>query len=295
VTTAASAGSGFDRADAVAVQPDGKIVAAGRAEAAGGDDFAVLRYTPSGGLDTSFDLDGKFVHAIGPSTLYDAIEAVAAVNGKIVAAGSSSDASEGLDFAVARYFQNDADSDARPDSGDNCPTTPNPDQADVDRDGLGNACDPVDNGIPSAGNDKLIGTNAGETICGLAGNDQILGLGGDDTLFGDGCGVKTKLAAAAKKPKGGNDKLFGGDGNDRLFGDGGNDLVDGGKGKDLLVGGRGKDRYRGGAGNDRIKAVDRKKDKVDCGKGKKDRATVDRKDKVKGCEKVKRKGKPKKG
>ena len=32
----------------------------------------------------------------------------------------------------------------------------------------------------------------------------------------------------------------------------------------------------------------RKRETVNCGKGKKDRATVDKTDKVKGCEKVKR-------
>lgn len=36
----------------------------------------------------------------------------------------------------------DRDSDGVPDSRDNCVEQPNPDQADLDRDGLGNACDP---------------------------------------------------------------------------------------------------------------------------------------------------------
>jgi hypothetical protein len=47
--------------------------------------------------------------------------------------------------------------------------------------------------------------------------------------------------------------------------------------------------YRAGAGNDSIKARNGKKETVDCGSGKKDTATVDKSDKVKGCENVKRK------
>ena len=37
--------------------------------------------------------------------------------------------------------ETDTDGDGIPDSGDNCPTTPNPDQADRDGDGIGDVCD----------------------------------------------------------------------------------------------------------------------------------------------------------
>jgi uncharacterized delta-60 repeat protein len=56
----------FDEAHAVVIQPDGKIVVAGRAENAtcGGagtafEDFAVVRYNTDGTLDTTFSSDGK--------------------------------------------------------------------------------------------------------------------------------------------------------------------------------------------------------------------------------------------
>jgi len=67
----------------------------------------------------------------------------------------------------------------------------------------------------------------------------------------------------------------------------GKDKLSGGSGKDKLIGGKGKDRMNGGAGNDRLLARDHKRDVVNCGKGKHDRAVVDRVDKVRGCEKVK--------
>jgi hypothetical protein len=37
-----------------------------------------------------------------------------------------------------------------------------------------------------------------------------------------------------------------------------------------------------------VSARNGKRDKIDCGAGKKDRAVVDKRDKVKGCERVKR-------
>jgi hypothetical protein len=43
-----------------------------------------------------------------------------------------------------------------------------------------------------------------------------------------------------------------------------------------------------GAGNDTIGARNGKRETVDCGAGKRDRATADRRDKVRGCEKVER-------
>jgi Ca2+-binding RTX toxin-like protein len=192
---------------------------------------------------------------------------------------------------------------------------------DSDGDGVPDVIDPAphDPSIPTPfgatnANNTITGTAAGETICGLLGNDVIRALGGNDTVFGDNCGVKAKFSRAVSGAggndaidggtgndtiygAGGADKLTGGDGNDKLFGGGGNDVLSGGKGNDSLDGGRGNDKltggpgvnkYSGGDGNDSINARNGKKETVNCGAGKKDLATVDKADKTKGCEKVKR-------
>jgi Thrombospondin type 3 repeat len=61
------------------------------------------------------------------------------------------DATFGYDNVLLQAMKADAppldtDHDGIPDSGDNCPTVFNPDQADNDGDGLGNACDSTPNG-----------------------------------------------------------------------------------------------------------------------------------------------------
>jgi hypothetical protein len=166
---------------------------------------------------------------------------------------------------------------------------------------------------PTNGNDSLTGTAAGETICGLLGNDSIDAGAGSDTIFGDACNDKVKLLFGAQVGDGndklngqdgddtlygaggkdtlrggkGSDKLFGGDGNDKLLGEAGKDTLDGGKGNDTLTGGADANKYKGGAGKDKISARNKKKDTVDCGAGK-DVAVLDKIDRAKGCETVKR-------
>jgi RTX calcium-binding nonapeptide repeat (4 copies)/Thrombospondin type 3 repeat len=187
----------------------------------------------------------------------------------------------------------DADGDGIPDASDACPITS--DLA-VPRNPRNGCPAPPSGPHATSGNDKLTGDNLANVICGLAGNDTVNGLGGNDTLWGDACNDKTKSLTAAAASDG-NDVLNGGDGNDKLYGAGGNDTLNGGKGNDKLFGGGGNDKlnggpgtntYSGGAGNDTVNARNGKKETVDCGSGKKDVATVDKKDKVKGCEKVKR-------
>ncbi|MET0752995.1 MAG: hypothetical protein ABWZ66_06465 [Pyrinomonadaceae bacterium] len=97
MTDIASGGS----ANAVTIQPDGKIVAAGEAYLSG-NDFAVVRYNIDGSLDTSFDGDGKVTTPIGQNL--DIATAVAVqTDGKIVASGYSGSFS--TTFTLVRYNQ----------------------------------------------------------------------------------------------------------------------------------------------------------------------------------------------
>jgi dienelactone hydrolase len=104
-------------------------------------------------------------------------------------------------------------------------------------------------------NDKLVGTPDGDRIKGAKGNDRVSGEDGDDCLKGNR----------------------------------GDDRVSGGGGDDQASGGPGSDRLGGGTGNDRLKARGGGRDVVKCGPGE-DTAKVDKRDRVRGCEKVRRGG-----
>ena len=58
-------GAVSSQAFAVAVQPDGKIVAAGYANIDGNEDFALVRYNSNGALDTSFGTGGRVTTDFG--------------------------------------------------------------------------------------------------------------------------------------------------------------------------------------------------------------------------------------
>jgi uncharacterized delta-60 repeat protein len=99
VTTPFSANS--DRANALVLQPDGKLVAAGSASISSTSDFALARYTPGGVLDTSFNATGKVTTPIGSAS--DAAKALALQpDGNLVVAGFAFNGSN-FDFALARY------------------------------------------------------------------------------------------------------------------------------------------------------------------------------------------------
>jgi len=105
---------------------------------------------------------------------------------------------------------------------------------------------------------------------------NVRGTNGADVLYG------TDKADTIRAFKGA-DKVFGRDGADVLRGNRGADLVHGGDGADKVYGGHGEDKLYGDFDNDRIYARDGTKDFVYCGAGF-DRAFVDAKDVVRGCE-----------
>ncbi len=99
VTTAI--GSSGDRAYSVAIQSDGKIVAAGLAYLANKNQFALVRYDTNGSLDTGFDGDG-IVTTVVSSQRGEAYSVAIQSNGKLVAAGLSYNGSNN-DFSLVCY------------------------------------------------------------------------------------------------------------------------------------------------------------------------------------------------
>ena len=94
-----------DNALAVALQPNGKVVAAGGAGFSDTDfdtEFAIARYNVDGSLDKCFGGDGKVTTDL--SATYDQVNALALQrDGKIVVAGYADAASAHPKFGLARY------------------------------------------------------------------------------------------------------------------------------------------------------------------------------------------------
>ncbi|MFH7599664.1 calcium-binding protein [Streptomyces racemochromogenes] len=90
---------GDDAADAVAVQPDGKLVVAGySSEADTAGFFTVARFNPDGSIDPTFGNGGSTYTDFGTRGPQEAYAVVIQPGGAIVAAGES-----GTDVALARY------------------------------------------------------------------------------------------------------------------------------------------------------------------------------------------------
>ena len=259
-------GGTSEGANALVVQPDGKLVAAGFSNAGGpGDfDFALVRYLPNGSLDTGFDFDGTLRTSFGGNS-EGANALVIQADGKLIAAGfSNGGGSEDFDFAVARYnFDGSLDTSFNGGIGANGGfrtflgggNFEGAEALAIQPDGKLVAAGFSNSGrdndfaltryvltddtppppllcgrrpvtiLGTSGNDTIRGTDGPDVILGLGGNDVIRGLGGDDIL----CGGPGK------------DRLIGGQGRDQMLGQGGNDRLFGDKGKDGHDGGRGQD------------------------------------------------------
>lgn len=91
--------------------------------------------------------------------------------------------------------------------------------------------------------DVLKGTSRRDVIVALGGNDKITALGGNDLVC---AGAGRDFVQAGR----GNDRVLGGAGADRILGGAGVDTLLGEGGVDLLSGGPARDKLRGGAGRD---------------------------------------------
>lgn len=91
-----------DFANAMVVQPDGKIVVAGftAGSSLNGNrpEFALIRLNTDGSLDTTFDGDGRVTTSVGPNYAPNIYSIALQPDGKIVVGGTVNS-----DFAVARY------------------------------------------------------------------------------------------------------------------------------------------------------------------------------------------------
>jgi Ca2+-binding RTX toxin-like protein len=164
------------------------------------------------------------------------------------------------------------------------------------------ACANLLNG--TSGNDTLTGSSAGDNILGLGGNDVLAGLSGSDCLSGgtgndklsggtgndriSGGSGKDRISGGSGKDtlsgSSGNDSISGGSSNDRIAGGSGSDRISGGSGSDRISVGSGKNRVSAGKGNDVVNAVNGKRDRINCGPGRRDRVRANRRDVLSGCE-----------
>jgi uncharacterized delta-60 repeat protein len=98
--------TGRERAHAVALQPDGKILVAGTCDNVFSDDFCVVRYLSNGALDVDFGVGGRVFTAIGNGN--DTARAIALrPDGRIVVAGACVNDSISR-FCVAQYHNSGA-------------------------------------------------------------------------------------------------------------------------------------------------------------------------------------------
>jgi uncharacterized delta-60 repeat protein len=116
--------SSDDTGNGLVIQSGGSITVAGiTGSAATGTRFAVVRYTSTGALDTSFGSGGKATASFG-NQINNAFDIAAQPDGKVVVAGGTADFTRGItDFALARFLGSttaiNVTVDVKPDSTDN--------------------------------------------------------------------------------------------------------------------------------------------------------------------------------
>jgi uncharacterized delta-60 repeat protein len=265
---------------ALALQPDGKIVAAGASRCSGdGFAFALARYLANGDLDATFSGDGRVLTEVGEEAGASALGLQP--DGKIVAAGVSRDSVD--DFALVRYAATGALDTSF--SGDGIVITDFGGEFTEGATALALQADGkivvagTSNGnfalvrYLSNGNLDTSFSDDGKVTTEFGGEDDATALAiqpnnGRLVVAGTSngnfalaryhaitCGgvVVTRIGTNSSETimgTAGNDVIYGFGGNDTILGLGGNDLLCGGTGNDTLRGGGGDDMLRGGAGTD---------------------------------------------
>ncbi len=284
-------GGGSDDANALVIQPDGKILVGGTTRERlpwelGDPDFAMTRFNVDGGLDETFGTFGLVTTDFGSASVLSNDYANALVidrDGKILLAGSTGDRRT----AIARY---NPDGSLDADFGDNgmlltttIPGASGAVRAAIQPDGRIVIVSPwfawsyypegftLARYLPGSVGFYDNGDSAGKVLiaAGTSGDDRIHFTPDD---LGDGIEVTINAVAYGAfnadrliaMGEGGDDWIeaaggitasawfFGGEGNDRLKGGGGNNVLVGGTGDDLLVGGSARDLLIGGGGADRL-------------------------------------------
>jgi len=255
-TRVIDAGGGDDEIRAIAVRPDGRVLAAG----VGGRPRAakIWGLRPDGSFDAPFGRGGVAgFTSVRRTETADAIALQA--DGKIVIAGAI-----GRDMLVARFqpggipdttFGRDGRRIVQlggADAGRGVAIQPDGAIVAAGETSAGDgdvAVVRLQGDTPRAparcggreativgtpGRDRLVGTPRRDVIAALAGDDVVQARGGGDIVCG-GAGA---------------DRLHGGPGSDLLLGQAGNDLLNGGPDRDILRGGAGRDVCSGGSGRD---------------------------------------------
>ncbi len=165
--------SGHAHATAVAIQAEGKILAAVSTgllfdpPVTASSEFAIVRYNSNGTLDATFSGDGIVITDFSSNSLDSAnAMAIQKNNGRIVVAGISSDG-----FALARYHAFDCNGSNVTILGTQVADSIN-----------GTTKNDVIHGL--GGKDTINGNDGNDILCGGDGNDGINGGIGDDTLLG---------------------------------------------------------------------------------------------------------------
>jgi uncharacterized delta-60 repeat protein len=104
VTT--SVGGVGDHAVAMAIDPQGRVLAGGLASVGGGSQFALVRYNDNASLDATFSDDGKVLTPVADTDDVDGLAIDG--QGRIVASGTAADPSNNTSSAVVRYQTNGA-------------------------------------------------------------------------------------------------------------------------------------------------------------------------------------------